>query len=869
MSNPVNILGKYGIGPWGKAWGAIWYINQNNWNWWNWWNRWTIYQFSNNAYWIWNVPNAQNNAPVNEPIVFKYTYNNTTGNDINALLYYICDDVGKFYVNDTEIIETMNYGRQRLPFVLKTGINKIEAVCVNLGGPAGLIVDVKNINNGQILFSTNGDWTYDTNYTNKIINDSYCSSNKNATNGYINVDNVGFGIDIKDDDKSFEKGEYLLLSRQTLNGTFFDKKVSMSHKLNDTDPSNANYMDGTLLNNSFKIDGKFIFKLVWPGTGLSMQIWKQSSDPFKTKTVQGYENINAPFWQNYWGGLKFDGRYCVLSGSTNEWWYYAVGSFAQWQGGIPGPVNPVQSVELYVLKPKVGNYTNLGYNDIPWNDISYDNNIAFNKCAERCDQIDGCNAFTQNVPNGQGCWFKSKAANKYANSSRLSFARDLANPNMDVLINPKDISGSDNYTLYKGYDSSPYDIPGAAFGNATVEKCKTYCNNKPDCAGFAFAYNTCYPKYSTMYPNGVRQKNERVDLYTKNNNGKYKPIGGYRDTSNRAIPTDFGTGYNADTCSQKTKDNGFKYFGLQYPQGGTQCFGGNDLNQAKKYGPVNTTMQGGPWANYVYENVNNSGANSDSSEKGCITKCNNTSECVGYSFDKSKLTNNCNMFKKLPKYFHKNSSKKIAFKPGNISDFNNLSQNEQNNIKKQCGTNFLSKKFNISEDVINKCISLKNNGAQTSGFNVDPACLFTNLPQDSPLKKNNTTNSGLENKSLSASVRNDVIDSNIKDFYKYIDKEVAFANLNNKEILKEPSNSPEYIQEIKTVHNAGGLSYLENTKELNNEIINKLGTKNIEKFSNLESKYADNLKYNQQKWYFIGLFIILLIILLYYFKLKL
>lgn len=784
MSNPVNVLGNYGIGPWGQGWGGwgvIWYINDNNWNWWNWWSWWTVYQFSNNAYWIWNVPNAQVNAPSNEPIVFKYTYNNKTGNDINALLYYICDNVARFYVNNTEIIETMNYGRQRLPFVLKSGINVIEAICVNLGGPAGLIVDVQDINSGNILFSTNSNWTYDINYTNKLFNDSYCSSNNNANNGYVNVDNVGFGIDIKDDDKSFEKGSYLLLSRQTVNSNFFDKKIAMSHRLNDTDPSNANYMNGTLLNSSFKMDGAYTFKLVWPGSGLQDQIWSQTSDPFKSKTVQGYVNINAPFTQNYWGGLRFNGQYCVLSGSTNNWWYYAVGSFNQWSGGIPGPYSAVQSVELYVLKPKIGNYTNLGYNDIPGNDIQYDNNVTFNKCAERCDQINGCNAFTQNIPNGQGCWFKSKAANKYGpNSSRLSFARDLENPNMDVLINQT--------------------------------------------------------------------------------NAGYKPIGGYGDGPNRAIPAYFGCGFNADTCSKITKDNGYKYFGLQYPPCGTQCFGGNDLNQAKMYGPVNTSMQGGPWANYVYENIDGSGATSDTSEQGCINNCNNTNACVGYSFDKSKLMNNCNMFKKLPKYFHKNYSKKIAFKPSNISDFNNLSQNEQNIIKKRCGTNYLSKKFNIGEEVIKKCISLNNDGTQTSGFNVDPTCLFDNLPKDSPLRKNNTTNTGLDNQSLNASVRNEAIDKNIKDFYKYIDKEVDFANLNNKEILKEPSNSPEYNKEINKVHNAGGLGYLETAKELNNEIINKLGTKNIEKFSNLDSKD------NQQKWYFIGLFIILLIIILYYFK---
>ena len=525
MSNPANVLGKYGMGPWGQGWGGwgvIWYINENNWNWWNWWSWWTVYQFSNNAYWIWNVPNAQNNAPVNEPIVFKYTYNNTTGNDINALLYYICDDVGRFYVNNTEIIETWNYGRQRLPFVLKAGVNVIEVICVNLGGPAGLIVDVQDINSGNILFSTNGDWNYDTNYTNKLFNDSYCNnSNNKSNNGYVNVDNVGFGIDIKDDDKSFEKGAYLLLSRQTVNGNFFDKKIAMSHRLNDTDPSNANYMNGTLLNSSFKMDGAYTFKLVWPGSGLQDQIWSQTSDPFKSKTVQDYVNINSPFNQNYWGGLRFNGQYCVLSGSTNNWWYYAVGSFAEWSGGIPGPYSAVQSVELYVLKPKVGNYNNLGYNNIPGNDILYDNNVAFDKCAEKCDQIDGCNAFTQNIDNGQGCWFKSQASNKYGPSpSTLSFERNLENPNMDALINP--ISAG------------------------------------------------------------------------------YKPIGGYGDGPNRAIPAYFGCGYNADTCSQITKDNGYKYFGLQYPPCGTQCFGGNDLNQAKMYGPVNTGMQGGPWANYVY-----------------------------------------------------------------------------------------------------------------------------------------------------------------------------------------------------------------------------------------------------------------------------
>lgn len=787
MNNPVNVLGKYGMGPWGNWWGSIWYINQDNWNWWNWWNwwqYWTVYNFSNNANWIWNVANAQNNAPVNEPIIFTYTYDNTTNNDINALLYYICDDNARFFVNDNEILETWNYGVQRLPFILKKGINKIKALCINYGGPAGLIVDVQNINTKNILFSTNSDWKYDTNYTKNLFKDSYCYNN--SSNGFINIDNVGFGIDVKDDVKTFEDGDYLLLARQTTGGEYFHKNVAVTHKLNYTDPKSPNYMNGTLLNGSFKIDGKYTFKLVWNGSGLQNQLWKQTSDPFKSRTVEGYEGIYIPYNQNYWGGLKFNGKEAVLSGSTNNNWFYAIGSFQQWSNGIPGPYSPVQSVELYVLKPQVGNYKSLGQNYTWGNYLGFEW-IDTKKCAERCDQIKGCTSFSKgsSLWSNYGCWYQNNPTVKYGPTWwASSWTKNKGNPNEGDLITDAD--------------------------------------------------------------------------------ALYKPIGGFGDGPNRAIPAYFGSGYNAVSCSNITKQNGYKYFGLQYPQGGTQCFGGNDLNRAKMYGPVNTTMQGGPWQNYVYENTTLSN-NKNYTEQECINKCNNTNECVGYSFDKSKLLNNCNLFKKLPTYYHKNSKKKIAFKANNISNFNNLSQSEKNKIKKNCGSKFLSQKFNVDESIINDCISLNNNGNQTSGFNVDPLCLSQKLSKDSSIKpKSNIRNIGLENKLLDSSVKNKIIDENINNFNKYVDKEVEFANLNNKKIIQEPSNSFEYNQEINKVYKSGNLDYLETSEELNNEIINKLGTK--ENFSNFQLEYLDNINYNQKKWYFIGLFIILLIILLYHFK---
>jgi hypothetical protein len=91
---------------------------------------------------------------------------------------------------------------------------------------------------------------------------------------------------------------------------------------------------------------------------------------------------------------------------------------------------------------------------------------------------------------------------------------------------------SKNYTSYTGVDSAGYDIPGAAYGNATVEQCQTTCNSNEECAGFAFSDNVCYPKTSSMFPNGARQVNSRVNLYTRNKEPIAPPIGVPKITGN-------------------------------------------------------------------------------------------------------------------------------------------------------------------------------------------------------------------------------------------------------------------------------------------------------------------------------------------------
>jgi hypothetical protein len=95
------------------------------------------------------------------------------------------------------------------------------------------------------------------------------------------------------------------------------------------------------------------------------------------------------------------------------------------------------------------------------------------------------------------------------------------------------IQYTNTYTQIKGMDSAGYDIPGAAFGNATVESCQTTCNKNQKCAGFAYSTNNvCYPKDSSMYPNGGIQINNNLDLYVRAKNPINPPIGVSSVTNN-------------------------------------------------------------------------------------------------------------------------------------------------------------------------------------------------------------------------------------------------------------------------------------------------------------------------------------------------
>jgi len=104
-------------------------------------------------------------------------------------------------------------------------------------------------------------------------------------------------------------------------------------------------------------DETFHFRIWYPEIAAGNE-WKQISNPMASGGgVVGYQPVNISFTGNQWGGLEHNNKLCLLDGSVGEGseerWWYAMGSFGDFDGGIPGSTYPVHQVELYVWDEEV------------------------------------------------------------------------------------------------------------------------------------------------------------------------------------------------------------------------------------------------------------------------------------------------------------------------------------------------------------------------------------------------------------------------------------------------------------------------------------------------------------------------------------
>lgn len=138
-------------------------------------------------------------------------------------------------------------------------------------------------------------------------------------------------------DQTTNGGGWTLIFNHNINvaGVFSSTNEVLNVNEANPSPSTSKY---SILNrlDTFKRNNKYEFRLKWDGYS-STQIWRQSSNPTNS-SVSGYESISISSTSNYWGGLEYgkptNGSSSLIDGSINHTnWYYAVGSFVNWNPG--------------------------------------------------------------------------------------------------------------------------------------------------------------------------------------------------------------------------------------------------------------------------------------------------------------------------------------------------------------------------------------------------------------------------------------------------------------------------------------------------------------------------------------------------------
>ena len=91
------------------------------------------------------------------------------------------------------------------------------------------------------------------------------------------------------------------------------------------------------------------------------------------------------------------------------------------------------------------------------------------------------------------------------------------------------------YSKFTKVNTPGNDIPGATYGGANIEQCKSTCTNNKDCYGFVFdnTNKVCWPKSSAMWPYGGPQNPlTTTDIYVRGKAPIAPPVGVSKDVEN-------------------------------------------------------------------------------------------------------------------------------------------------------------------------------------------------------------------------------------------------------------------------------------------------------------------------------------------------
>jgi len=156
-------------------------------------------------------------------------------------------------------------------------------------------------------------------------------------------------------DQSTDGGGWTRVFRHDVAGGYFVSHEDAYH-YNESDPTAQLYSILTHIERLRSSDGSLELRINWPDTGIpGRNIWRQESNP-TTAPVVGYKSTDINYFDQYWAGLELSTSGATyLDGSVQHAnWFYAVGSFGAWSGGIPSYGPAASQVALWVRTEAVG-----------------------------------------------------------------------------------------------------------------------------------------------------------------------------------------------------------------------------------------------------------------------------------------------------------------------------------------------------------------------------------------------------------------------------------------------------------------------------------------------------------------------------------
>lgn len=140
---------------------------------------------------------------------------------------------------------------------------------------------------------------------------------------------ITYGVETPDD------GWVKIFQHKVTGGYFNSSNVT---NLNATNP-NADLYSQLYKLGDMKLAGEYVLKMVMDNY---TNIWAQTHNPLldvnpNASTVPGYRAISIGTSANSWGGLSLgsSGAAYLDGNPANSNWYYPIGSYQNWNGGMP------------------------------------------------------------------------------------------------------------------------------------------------------------------------------------------------------------------------------------------------------------------------------------------------------------------------------------------------------------------------------------------------------------------------------------------------------------------------------------------------------------------------------------------------------